>query len=124
MSTYLHYAIARAQQQEIDARVSHAHHAQDRPESSRRPRRGGKFRLGQAAAAIGACAAISTALVATEAPASTPPGNHDTHFSAQRFNTEIRALERKGFVQYSCTLDGTEMRSPSTGQVVTVSLRG
>lgn len=120
MSTYLHYAIVRAQQQEIDARVRHVRHAHD---LSGRSRRSGKVRLGMAAAALGTCAAFSTAFAASGAPASTPSVHHDTHVSAGRFTTEIRALERKGFVQYSCTVDGTEMRSPSTGEVVTVSMR-
>jgi hypothetical protein len=122
MSPHLHYTIARAQQQEIDARVRRATHAHNVRASSGPSRRSRRLRISQAVAAVGVCAAISTAIAASGAPASPLPDHHRTDISAQRFVTEIRALEHKGFVQYSCTINGTELRNPNTGQVVTVSL--
>ena len=124
MSPHLHYTIARAQQQEIDAQVRRAHHAHDLRDSSRQARRSRRVRIGQAAAAVGVCAAISTTLAATAAPASPRPAHRGTDVSAQRYVSEIRALEHKGFVQYSCTINRTQLRNPKTGQVVTVSLEG
>ena len=124
MSPHLHYQIARAQWHEIEARAICAHHAHELRAAYRPPRRSIKFRIGRVVAAVGACAAISTALAAGGAPANPRPAHHGTNVAAQQFSKEIRALERKGYVQYSCTTNGTEMGSPSTGQVVTVRLRG
>ena len=124
MSPYLHYEIARAQRHEIEARVMRAHHAHDQRAASRHSRHSAKSRIGRAVAAVGACAAIGTALAAGGAPANPRPAHQGTRVTAQQFSKEIRALERKGYVQYSCTIDGTEMRNPNTGQVVTVSLQG
>ena len=122
MSPFLQYEIARAQQNEIEARVTRAHHRHDLGASSCQSRRSIKFRIGRAVAAVGVCAAISTALAAGGAPANPGPADHGTHVSARQFSEEIRTLERKGYMQSSCTINGTEMRNPSTGQVVTVSL--
>ena len=121
MSPYPHYEIDRAQQYEIKARVIRARHAHDLPASSRHSV---KFRIGRAVAAVGVCAAVGTALAVSGAPANPRPAHDGTRVSAQQFSREIRALEHKGYVQYSCTINGTAMRNPSTGQVITVSMRG
>ena len=120
MSPNRHYEIDRVQQYEIDAREIRARHAHVLPASSRHSV---KFRIGPAVAAVGVCAAISTALVVGGAPANPRPAHHGTRVSAQQVSREIRALEHKGYVQYSCTINGTEMRNLSTGRVITVSTR-
>jgi hypothetical protein len=122
MSMYLHYEIARAQQHEIEARMMRARHTHDLRTSSRHSHPGVKFRIGGVVASVGVCAAIGTAFAAAAAPGDPRPAHGGNRVSARQFSREIAALERKGFVQYSCTLNGTEMRSPTTGQVVTVSL--
>lgn len=122
MSSHTHHEIIRAQQREIAARVTHAHHVSDLQCSADRVGRSANFRLIRAVAAIGACAAIGTTLATGSAPASAHPSQQRTHISSSQFSKEIRAFELKGYVQASCTINGTEMRNPSTGQVVTVSL--
>ena len=65
MPPYLHYEIDRARQYEIEARAIRARHAHDLPASSRHSV---KVRIGRALAAVGVCAAVSTALAACVSP--------------------------------------------------------
>jgi hypothetical protein len=82
-----------------------------------------KYRLVQAVAVLGVCAAAGTAVTNGDARSNQPPmKQHATHLSAQQLTREFRSFERKGYVPTACTVSGTLLKNYSTGQSVTVSL--
>jgi hypothetical protein len=118
MSPQLHAEIAFAREREIAARTNHAHHVIDLPARVRRSRPL-KSRVNQSVAALGACVAITAGIAVNGAFANqTHPAS--TRASAQQLQREIAHLKSQGYFPISCTLDGTLLRNPRTGQVRTI----
>jgi hypothetical protein len=122
MSPHQHYEIARARQQELVNRATNSHPCHHKQTGIGRHHTV-KYRLVQAVAVLGVCAAAGTAVTNGDARSTQPPmKQHATHLSAQQLTREFRAFERKGYVPTACTVSGTLLKNYSTGQSVTVSL--
>ncbi|HTP23548.1 MAG TPA: hypothetical protein VMJ65_28340 [Solirubrobacteraceae bacterium] len=116
MSPCLHYAIARARQQEMvsDALNSHRSHAIVR-------RRSVKYRLVQLVSVLGVCVAAGTGVTASAAHSNQRRAKqHGVRVSAQQVAREIRTFQARGYVPTACTVSGTLLRNYTTGQSVTV----
>jgi hypothetical protein len=115
MSPQLNYQIARARQNEIAAHTAHAHHRPD-AESTTKPRRPITQRIARILVPVGVSLAATAGVMVNVAQGSPQPASSASHVSAQQVAREIGALEAKGYVQTSCVVGGTLMRSSRTGQ--------
>ena len=121
MSRHLHYEIARARQQEIADRTTHAHHGRELHWAGG-PRRPVRQPLGRAVAALSVCLGIATAVTVGGAHANPSSAQSGGRVPAQQYAGEIRALEAKGYAPASCAIGGTLMRNYRTGRSMTVKL--
>lgn len=79
-----------------------------------------------AAVAAGLCLALTGTGVATAASgpshtASIRPASHRAQLASGRLAYRVRALQAQGYLQTSCTVNGTQLTNPQTGQSVTVT---
>jgi hypothetical protein len=121
MSPHTHYELARTRQLEIAASVRLPHRAARFHEPSGRTPSCGHARIRRAIATV-AAAFAAAAVAVSVAPASQTPAREVGHLSPAQYTREIRALEARGYVQSSCTVNGTQLRNPRTGRSVTVRL--
>ena len=77
-------------------------------------------RVGQAAAAVGICLAITTAVTVTGASATQRSARAGGRLSVTQLNRQIGALEAKGYLPVSCTTKGTLLRN-AKGQSKTIN---
>jgi hypothetical protein len=119
MSQHLNTEIVRLQQQEIAARVRHAHHVQDLPTTASGPRRSVRSRVLKAAAAVSACLGIAAA-VTTGGASATPKRASGDHASASQVSRVVRGLEAEGYTPWQCTTNGTRMHASGTNRFVDV----
>jgi hypothetical protein len=120
MSTHLHYEIVRARQREIAARATQVQHIREADATVVRCARSVQRRVTRLAAAVGVCIAATTAATMNVAGATPHPVKAGGPVSAKQLAQETRALERRGFVPTSCTVDGTRFVNYATGQSLTL----